>query len=167
MTKTDVINTVAPSLYRDGMALLAGAVNIVTSDGPAGRAGFTASAVCSVCDTPPTLLVCAKEDSSIGRAFMTNRAICVNTIGPAHEALAIRFGGKTPAEERFATAEWRTGVSGAPVLPGALVSFVGTVVKSERIGTHRVLFCQVQDILLSEQTAASVYFARKFHHVQV
>jgi flavin reductase len=33
--------------FRNGMALLAGAVNVITTDGPAGLAGFTASAVCS------------------------------------------------------------------------------------------------------------------------
>ena len=43
--------------FRDGMARLAGAVNVITTDGAAGPAGFTASAVCSVTDQPPTLLV--------------------------------------------------------------------------------------------------------------
>ena len=42
--------------FRDAMAHVGAAVNIITTDGPAGRAGFTASAVCSVTDTPPTLL---------------------------------------------------------------------------------------------------------------
>ena len=35
------------------MARLGAAVNVVTTDGPAGRYGFTASAVCSVTDDPP------------------------------------------------------------------------------------------------------------------
>src|SRR5882762_11733020 len=39
---------VASQDYRDAMACLGAAVNIVTTDGRAGRAGFTASAVCSV-----------------------------------------------------------------------------------------------------------------------
>jgi hypothetical protein len=38
--------------FRDAMAQVGAAVNIITTDGPAGRAGFTASAVCSVTDTP-------------------------------------------------------------------------------------------------------------------
>lgn len=38
--------------FRDAMARLGSAVNIITTDGPAGRAGFTASAVCSVTDAP-------------------------------------------------------------------------------------------------------------------
>ncbi|STR46597.1 flavin reductase RutF in pyrimidine catabolism pathway [Klebsiella oxytoca] len=39
--------------FRDAMAHVGAAVNIITTDGPAGRAGFTASAVCSVTDAPP------------------------------------------------------------------------------------------------------------------
>jgi flavin reductase len=38
---------VASQDYRDAMACLGAAVNIVTTDGRAGRAGFTASAVCN------------------------------------------------------------------------------------------------------------------------
>ena len=33
--------------FRDAMACVGAAVNIITTDGPAGMAGFTASAVCS------------------------------------------------------------------------------------------------------------------------
>ena len=47
--------------YREAMARLGAAVNVIATDGPGGRAGFTASAVCSVTDTPPTLLVCANR----------------------------------------------------------------------------------------------------------
>ena len=47
---------VSIDLFRDGMARLAGAVNVITTDGPKGFAGITATAVCSVTDQPPTLL---------------------------------------------------------------------------------------------------------------
>ena len=49
--------------FRNAMSMLSAAVNVVTTDGPAGRHGFTASAVCSVTDTPPTLLVCMNTAS--------------------------------------------------------------------------------------------------------
>lgn len=51
--------------FRDAMAHVGAAVNIITTDGPAGRAGFTASAVCSVTDAPPTLLVCLNRSASV------------------------------------------------------------------------------------------------------
>jgi flavin reductase len=47
--------------YREAMARLGAAVNVITTDGPGGRAGFTTSAVCSVTGTPLTLLVCANR----------------------------------------------------------------------------------------------------------
>ena len=51
--------------YREAMARLGAAVNVITTDGPGGRAGFTASAVCSVTDSPPTLLVCANRTNEL------------------------------------------------------------------------------------------------------
>lgn len=53
--------------YRNAMARLGAAVNIVTTDGVAGRAGFAATAVCSVSDNPPTLLVCLNRNASAYR----------------------------------------------------------------------------------------------------
>ncbi|EEU3194314.1 hypothetical protein E3M87_000995 [Escherichia coli] len=42
------MNIVDQQTFRDAMSCMGAAVNIITTDGPAGRAGFTASAVCSV-----------------------------------------------------------------------------------------------------------------------
>ena len=44
--------------YRDAMARLGAAVNVITTSGVDGPRGFTASAVCSVTDDPPMLLLC-------------------------------------------------------------------------------------------------------------
>lgn len=41
------MNIVDQQTFRDAMSCMGAAVNIITTDGPAGRAGFTASAVCS------------------------------------------------------------------------------------------------------------------------
>ncbi len=67
--------------FRDAMAHVGAAVNIITTDGPAGRAGFTASAVCSVTDTPPTLLVCLNRSASVWPVFSEHHTLCVNTTG--------------------------------------------------------------------------------------
>ena len=62
--------------FRNGMAMLAGAVNIITTDGPQGLAGFTATAVCSVTDQPPTLLVCMNRASWAHPIFSANGVLC-------------------------------------------------------------------------------------------
>ena len=53
----DHIHTVDQAQFREAMSRLGAAVHVVTTAGPAGIAGFTATAVVSVSDQPATLLV--------------------------------------------------------------------------------------------------------------
>jgi flavin reductase len=126
--------------FRAGMARLGAAVHVVTSDGVAGKAGIAASAVCSVTDSPPTLLVCVNQQSSAHNALIENGVLCVNTLGASHEALSRKFGAGVSVEERFAGTVWGTLKTGAPVLEGAIVSFDCKVIDTVCQGTHRVFF---------------------------
>lgn len=148
--------------FRDAMARLGAAVNIITTDGPAGRAGFTASAVCSVTDTPPTLLVCLNRSTSVWSVFDANRQLCVNTLAAGQEALSSLFGGKTPVAERFQVAQWRRGVTGSPMLEGALISFDCRISEITRVGTHDVLFCEVLAISRSDEAHGLAWFDRGY-----
>jgi flavin reductase len=151
--------------YRDAMARLGAAVTIVTTDGPGGRAGFTASAVCSVTDSPPTLLVCLNKSSSAAHAVHANGVVCVNTLAAGHEALSNLFGGRTPAEERFAAGQWHTSATGAPILVGAVVAFDCRIVKTVEVGTHDVLFCEVVGLAEGGGREGLIYFSRRYHAV--
>jgi flavin reductase len=151
--------------FRNAMARLGAAVNIVTTDGPGGRAGFTASAVCSVTDEPPTLLVCLNRAASVYPTVQANGVLCVNALAAGHQDISNLFGGKTPMAERFAAASWEHGVTGAPVLADAAVSFDCRVVSSTSVGTHDVLFCSVEAITLGEATHGLMYFGRRYHEL--
>lgn len=109
--------------FRNGMSRLGSAVSVVTTLSAGKHYGFTASAVCSVSDTPPTLLVCINRASSCFPAFENARHFCVNTLMPGQEDLSNLFGGKTSTEDRFAFGDWREGLTGVPVLANASVSF--------------------------------------------
>lgn len=152
--------------FRDAMSTLAAAVNVVTTDGPGGRAGFTATAVCSVCDEPPTLLVCLNRGTSVYDVFSRNDALCVNTLTDAQSDLSNLFGGKSSMEERFAAATWEQSVTGAPVLEGALVSFDCTISKRVNVGTHDILFCEVAGVCQRQDSGSLVYFDRGYHHLK-
>ena len=158
---------VAPRDYRDAMACLGAAVNIVTTDGSAGRAGFTASAICSVTDDPPTLLVCINRGSSAYASVTRNKVVCVNVLAARHEQLSRLFGGKVPAEERFAGAAWSTLVTGAPVLTDCAAAFDCRIADVVHVGTHDVLFCQVVALQRSGCTDNLIYFGRAYHAVGV
>ncbi len=150
--------------YREAMARLAGAVHLVTTDGPGGRAGFTATAVCSVSDAPPTLLVCINRGASAYPAFQANGRLCVNLLAADQRHLADAFG-RRPLEERFGVGTWETGLGGGPLLRGALAAFEGRIVRRVPAGTHDVLFCEV-DALAGGGGDALVYGFRRYHAVQ-
>ncbi|MBS1165053.1 MAG: rutF [Proteobacteria bacterium] len=154
---------VSSALYRDGMARLGGGVTIVTTDGPAGRVGFTATAVCSVTDKSPTLIVCINQSSSAFRAVTTNGVLAVNVLTAEQQPLADLFGGKTPMDQRFAAAAWTQGETAAPLLPDASASFECRITGHAEQGSHHVLFCSVVAVHMAEQFSGLVYFARRYH----
>ncbi|WP_109514733.1 flavin reductase [Pseudomonas ovata] len=153
--------------FRQALSLLSAAVNVITTDGPHGRFGLTASAVCSVTDTPPTLLVCINRNSSIHEALLGNRALCVNILTGDLEGVARQFAGLTdlPPAERFTGQDWRTGSSGVPVLNDALASLEGTIVEVKDVGSHAVLFVEINQIEVRGEGESLVYFGRNFHRV--
>ncbi len=128
--------------FRDAMSSLAAAVNVITTDGPGGRAGFTATAVCSVTDQPPTLLVCINRSASVYETFIENGLLCVNTLGNGQQDLSNLFGGKRSQQERFDGGQWESGVTGAPILNSAKLALDCKVTQSVSVGTHDILFCQ-------------------------
>lgn len=158
------ISPVQRGEYRDAMARLGAAVSIITTDGPHGPAGFTASAVCSVTDDPPTLLVCLNRSASVYPVFDGNGVLCVNVLAAGQQALSNLFGGKTPMAERFAAARWDRLSTGAPVLDGATVSFDCRISRRAAVGTHDVLFCEALAIRGGEGRAQGlIYFGRRYH----
>lgn len=153
--------------YREAMARFGAAVSVVTTGGPAGRYGFTASAVCSVTDDPPTLLVCVNRRNDSHPALIGNGVMCVNTLAAGQEEISSVFGGGTQAQEaRFAAGDWHTLVTGAPVLRGAVVAFDCRIVSVTEIGTHSVVFGEVVAIEHGSEHDGLVYFGRGYHRVR-
>jgi flavin reductase len=154
--------------FREAMSRLIGAVTIITTDGPAGRGGFTASAVCSVTDDPPMLLACMNRKSRQHGVFQANGVLCVNALTAAQEAISKVFAGAGAATvyERFQTGQWTSLSTGAPVLEGALASFDARIVTVIEAGTHSIFLCEVVTVgtALENQTGLA-YYGRNYHPI--
>jgi flavin reductase len=153
--------------FREAMSRVCAAVHVITTDGPAGQAGFTASAVCSVTDAPPTLLVCLNRGASASPAVHANGVLCVNVLSEGQHEISNLFGGKTPMRQRFEAARWAETASGAPRLEGALVAFDCRIVNAVDIGTHAVMFCQVIGIHEGALRNALLYYGRAYHGLRL
>jgi flavin reductase len=151
--------------FRNAMSLLTGAVNVVTTAGVSGRYGFTASSVCSISDTPATLLVCMNKAASSHIHFIENKILTVNVLGAHHQHLSQAFSSKMSPEERFGYADWTQLKTGAPVLEDALVSFDCQIEQIHEVGTHTIFICRIVAIQQSQRDQGLVYFNRSYHHV--
>jgi flavin reductase len=160
--------TISSQDFRDAMARLGAAVNVVTTDGAAGRAGLTASAVCSVTDDPPTLLVCLNRASRGNAVFKANGVLCVNALAAGCRGLSDAFAGKggLDTDGRFALARWSRLATGAPVLDeAAVVAFDCRITEVVEKGTHSVLFAEIEAIRQGAAGGALIWYGRDYHPV--
>lgn len=159
----------APSLrarFLEGMAAAAQTVTVVTTDGPAGRAGVTVSAMTSVSadGDAPTLLVCVHHLARSAAAIRANGVFCANLLRDDQSFIADTFAGRLPApgDDKFAVGDWVAMPSGAPRAAGPLAAFDCRVISAERVGTHHVFIGEVGDIHLGPAGQPLLYANRAY-----
>jgi flavin reductase (DIM6/NTAB) family NADH-FMN oxidoreductase RutF len=152
--------------FLGGMSHAACTVNIITTDGVAGRAGVTVSAMTSVsADSPkPTLLVCVHHAAAAAPLIIENGSFCVNLLRDDQSFISDTFAGRFRAEfaDKFDCAEWAPMQSGCPRVVDPLVAFDCRVISAERIGTHHVFVGEVQDIFAAKRGTPLIYANRAY-----
>ncbi|MDP8033367.1 flavin reductase [Pasteurella atlantica] len=147
--------------FRNAMANLPTAVSIVTTKGEAGKVGLTVSSVCSVSDTPATVLFCINKESGTHDIFKQNGKACINILMPQQVELAKHFANMLDStmEQRFEWDIWQD--SDQPALKEAVSTLQGNIVNCYEVGTHTVFILQLTEI---NSTIGNVltYFNRRF-----
>lgn len=154
------------SEFLQGMSLAAATVNIVTTNGPHGRAGMTVSAMTSVsADGPnPVLLVCINRTSAGALPLIANGVFAVNVLRENQAGISDIFAGRLGdrGEGRFDCGDWTTRGTGAPILADALVAFDCRLLDQHDVGTHHVLFGAVEAVGLSVPGKPLIYANRNY-----
>lgn len=156
--------SVDPARFRDAMSRVAAAVNIVTTDGPAGLGGITATAVTSITVEPPMMLFCINKTSPSAARLIENGVFCINTLAPSHEALSNVFAGRTDQrlDEKFASGEWAKLATGAPALKGAVAAFDCRLVEAKEVTTHLIVIGVVEAVDFGPEGESLTYVHRKY-----
>jgi flavin reductase (DIM6/NTAB) family NADH-FMN oxidoreductase RutF/DNA-binding transcriptional LysR family regulator len=152
--------------FIDGMSHAACTVSVVTTDGAAGRAGVTVSAMASVAaDGPsPTLLVCVHHLSPAAKCILENGVFCVNVLRENQSFISDSFAGRAPVEggDKFSCTDWVVGKTGAPQVADCLVAFDCRLITSHRVETHHVFFGGVENVTASNVGSALIYADRAY-----
>jgi flavin reductase (NADH)/flavin reductase len=149
------------AVFKAGMRRLAAAVCLITSvrsDGS--RIGLTATAVSSVTADPPTLLCCINRGSASHAAIRAAGVFAVNVLALEDRILADRFASQqTDWEGRFQQGLWLQLQTGSPVLESALASFDCRIAQAVDVGTHGIIFGEIQAIRVRDSNAKSLLYA--------
>ncbi|MEO8722625.1 MAG: flavin reductase family protein [Sphingobium sp.] len=141
---------------------MASAVTLVTTDGPAGRRGLAATAVTSITDTPPNLLVCVNKSTRSNAMIKQNGVFSVNVLSHVQEALVGAFSGPSNSDPFGEAALWDTLETGAPILKETLASLDCTLDQIINIGTHSLFVGHVVAVRIGSAIQGLVYFDRSF-----
>lgn len=150
--------------FRDALSSVATAVTVLATAGAAGMGGVTCSAVCSICDTPPTILFCVNRSSATNRLIKENGIVSVNWLNSRQTEVSQLFAGvgKVPMQERFDNERWQTSPLGVPYCTDALVTFDCRISSVTEIGTHSVFLARVLGSMRADGAAPLVYCQRAY-----
>lgn len=165
-----IVSPVQPelgALFREGMSRIAATVHLITTNGPAGRAGLTATAVTSLSADPPMLLVCIRIGGNSAPVLLENSVFAVNALAADHAKLADIFAGRggIKGAARFETGTWQTLETGAPVLTDAPVVFDCRLVDVHDIATHHIIVGRVEAIRFGPSRPGLLYLDRAYRAV--
>lgn len=146
-------------VFRALMRHVPGQVNIIASGQKGHRFGLTATAVCSLTDTPPTVLVCINRRVSAHDAIIENGVFSINALAAGQDEVAIMFSGEpgVKGEGRFRTGDWSTGASGVPVLAGAVCTLECRLADFKPASTHTIVFGEIVAGTARTEAAPLIY----------
>ena len=145
-------DVVDESVFKAAMRQVASSVAIVTVRIRGRCNGLTATAVCSVAASPPTMLVCVNRSASAEPLIEEAGAFAINFLSDRQHAIARLFStARLPPDERFSEGRWGRLETGAPVLEGAAASFDCRVESKIVSGTHHIYLGRVVAVTSLEQ----------------
>jgi flavin reductase (DIM6/NTAB) family NADH-FMN oxidoreductase RutF len=128
--------------FRSVLGRFVSGVTIVTArDADDVDHGMTASAFCSVSLDPPLVLVSIAHDATLHPVLRSHDELAVSILTASQEAIARRFAEKL--DNRFDGVGFTRGITGAPLIDGALAHIEATVVYRHAGGDHTIFVAEV------------------------
>lgn len=148
----------APETFRNVMRHFAGAVCIVSTSGPSGKHGLAATAVCSVCADPPTILAIVNRTSRTHPHIRSNGTFSVNILSEQQSEVARLMSSKS--DNQFDQVPHRIAEGGAILIEDTLGQFHCNVVAEHDFGTHTIFIGSIVSGSVGDGTPLIYYDAK-------
>ena len=130
-----------PNAFRNIMRHFAGAVCVVSTKGASGKHGLAATAVCSVCAEPPTILVIVNRTSRTHPYIRQNGTFSVNILSEQQADIARLMSSKS--DNQFTQVPHTDDDDGAIVIEDTLGQFHCHVIADHDVGTHTIFIGEI------------------------
>jgi flavin reductase len=140
--------------FREAMTRFAGGVTAITASLEGVPYGLIATSVCSLSDSPPSLIACVNKSASAHDVILAARSFAVNLLSVDQQAVVKRFSAERGAA-RFDPEHWATSPAGVPLLKEAVVTFDCDILDLHDGLTHTIIVGRIKDIAFAEDSALS------------
>lgn len=142
--------------FRTALSHFISGVTVVTALGKDNRpVGITVSAFSSVSLEPPLILACINKRASLHEHLTEGSHFAVNILAEDQQDISRLFASKD--EDRFNGCRYRWGVSGAPLVEGALAHIECRVVHAYSAGDHTIIVGEVESTIVAEHKPLAYY----------
>jgi flavin reductase (DIM6/NTAB) family NADH-FMN oxidoreductase RutF len=149
--------------FRRACGRFATGVTIATVLDAAGAPhGLTVNSFTSVSLEPPLILISLGHAVTAIQHFRTSKYFGINMLNVEQRPLSDRFARK--GQDRFDGLEWCPGVTGVPLIPGALAAVECSVYRIVPMGDHDLFIGEMLHVSVAEGDPL-LYFASSYRHL--
>jgi flavin reductase (DIM6/NTAB) family NADH-FMN oxidoreductase RutF len=162
LTDTDsaALRPCDPALYRAVMGAFPTGVTVMTAGSDATRCGVTASSFNTVSLDPPLILWSLGLKAPSLSIFRSEAHFAVNVLSDAQKDMALHFA--RPSADKFAGVDTFTGLTGAPLIRGALAHIECRVWARHPGGDHEIMLGEIVALRRGDGTPL-VFAGGAFH----
>lgn len=144
--------------------MLASGVSVISFWAGADLHGFAATSLTSVSMNPPAALFCVGQQSRSLAHLQLGKAVGISILGAHQTSLSARFSRGQPRGS-FADIETLPGVSGAPMIRGALAALEGRIIEQHPVGDNVICVCSLLSARTDAQMQPLIYVSRRYHEL--
>lgn len=154
--------------FRTAVGQFATGVTIVTTLDGANPQGITVNALTSVSLDPPMVVIALDRKRFINPAIDASRRYAVNILAEDQQWLSDCFAGATvtPNRAAFCGAALRPGITGLPLIGGAIATLECAVDDRFEVGDHYLYVGRVEACSIDEPAAPPLLYHRK-HYLRI
>ncbi len=148
-----------PFGFRHALGQFATGVTVVTTMTPDGPVGFTANSFASVSLDPPLVMWCPSKSSRRLAPFRDAATTAIHVLPARDRDMAAAF---TRHAADWGAIDWQAGSNGAPVIAGALATFLCRAEATYEGGDHLILVSRVVEVLAGETLEPLVFHGGRY-----